>query len=299
MKDERKEINRLKKEKNAVILAHNYQLPEVQQIADYVGDSFGLSKKVAEMDVERVVFCGVEFMAETAKILSPEKTVLLPEPDAGCPLAEMITVEDLLELKEKHPQAAVVAYVNSTARVKAESDICCTSSSAVRVVNSLDEEEVIFVPDKNLAHYVDFRTEKKIIFPEGNCLTHHRVRAKDVELIREKYPETPVAVHPECRPEVVKRADYVGSTAGILDYAKSTGSDVMIVGTEMGIFHRLENENPEIKFYLLSPGLVCLNMKKINMEKIIRSLQEDRAIVEVPENIAKSARSSLERMLEV
>ena len=242
----------LKKERNAVILAHLYQWPEVQELADFVGDSLDLSRKAQETKADVIVFCGVWFMAQTAKILNPEKTVLLPRPDAGCPMADMVTPEDVWELKKKHPQAAVVCYVNSSAEVKAASDICCTSSNAVSVVSSLREEEIIFVPDRNLGHYVSqFLPDKRFILFNGFCPTHDRITPEDVEKARSARPGASVLVHPECRPEVVQKADFAGSTAQIIEYAAASDKKEFIIGTESGVLHRLKQLCPNKNFFFL------------------------------------------------
>ena len=293
------ELEKLKKEKNAIILGHNYQIEEIHEIADYLGDSLGLSQKAAKTDAEVIVFCGVKFMAESAKILSPEKTVLLPEKEAGCPMAGMIDRQSLQKKKEEYPEATVVCYVNTTAEVKAESDICCTSSNAVQVVESIDAEQVLFVPDKNLGNYVKERTDKEVIIWDGYCSTHNRVTPDEIKKVREKFPQTPILVHPECKPGVIELADYVGSTAGILDYARNSDSEQLIIGTEKGIIHRMRSENPDKKFYLLSPRLVCPNMKKINLEKVITSLKNREYNIELDEDIRKKAFSALKKMLEI
>lgn len=297
MNDLIRKIEKLKKEKNAVIVAHNYQPDAVQEIADYVGDSFGLSKKAAELDEEVIVFCGVKFMAESAKTVAPGKTVLIPEINAGCPMADMADLESLRKFKKEHPDAAVVSYVNSSAAVKSESDICCTSSNAVRVVESLDEQKVIFLPDKNLGNYVSKNTDKEIIFWEGFCPTHNRVSTVDVDNMREKYPEAPLLVHPECRPEIVERADFIGSTAGILNYASENGAEKMIIGTEKGLFYRLKANNQDKEFYLLSPGLICRNMKKTNLQKIADSLENMETVIELDEELRLKAEAALNKML--
>jgi len=297
--DVQERIRYLKKERNALILAHNYQVDEVQDSADFVGDSFGLSRQAAAADKDVIVFCGVNFMAETAAILAPEKTVLLPEIMAGCPLADMITAEDLREAKIQYPEAAVVCYVNSTAEVKAESDICCTSSNAVKVVNSLPQEEVLFVPDGNLAHWVSLNSRKKIIPWKGFCPTHHKITLDDIDRVREARPGAPVAVHPECHPDLVAKADFVGSTGAILDYARKSAAPEMIIGTEMGILHRLELDNPGKKFYLLSSRLVCPNMKYTTLEKVLNSLEKMETVIRVPEEIRNKAKVALERMLAI
>lgn len=289
----------LKQERKAVILAHNYQIDEVQAQADFVGDSFELSRKAAATDAEVVVFCGVHFMAESAAILSPEKIVLLPEASAGCPLADTITPQALREKKSEYPGAAVVCYVNSSAAVKAQSDVCCTSSNAVRVVEALDAEEILFVPDANLANYVAKRTHKKIIPWDGHCITHYRVTAEDVRKAREARPEAAVVVHPECQPEVVELADYVASTSGIIRFARETTAREIVVGTEMGILYRLERECPGKSFFLLSPGLICRNMKMTTLAKVVRALETMSNVVQVPEDIRQQAYGSLARMLEI
>jgi len=293
------EVARLKEEKNAVILAHNYQIGEVQDVADYVGDSFGLAQKAAEVDAEVIIFCGVHFMAESAKILAPEKKVILPVKEAGCPLADMADVEAVRAKKKEHPDAALVAYVNTSAAVKAEIDVCCTSSNAVKVVESLPEEKIIFLPDKNLGQYIADQTDKEIIIWEGYCITHHRVDLEELKKAREAHPEAPIAVHPECQPEVVREADYVGGTSGILKFARETDAQSIIIGTEMGMLHRLKKENPGKTFYLLSPRLICVNMKKTTLEKVAESLQNLSPQIEVEEEIAQKARKSLERMLAI
>lgn len=290
-------LKKLKREKNAVILAHNYQPAEVQEAADYVGDSFGLSQKAANLEAEVIVFCGVTFMAESAKILSPEKTVLIPEKLAGCPMADMADVESLKKLKEKYPEAAVVCYVNSSAEIKAESDICCTSSNAVEIVNSVEADKVIFLPDQNLANFVEQKTEKEIIKWDGYCPVHHQVKKQDVKRMKKKYPEALVAVHPECKTEVLKEADFVGSTAAILDYAKNTEAKEIIIGTELGLLDRLKKENKEKKFYLLSPHLICKNMKKNSLKKTYSSLKKMETIIEIDEKTRLKAASALEKML--
>lgn len=294
-----KEIEELKRERNAVIVAHNYQPDSVQAIADYIGDSFGLSKKAAELEEEVIVFCGVKFMAESAKIVSPEKTVLIPEINAGCPMADMAELDKLKEVKEKYPKAAVISYVNSSAAIKSESDICCTSSNAVKIVNSLPHAEIIFLPDKNLGDYVSRRTEKKIIFWEGFCPTHHRVGYKDIKEIRELYAEAPILAHPECRAEVLAEADFIGSTAGILDYARRSDAERLIIGTEMGLLYRLKEENPEKDFKLLSTQLICKNMKKTNLKKIINSLRNLETEIEIAENTRLKAAAALQAMIEL
>jgi len=293
------EILALKKERQAVILAHNYQIPEVQDIADLVGDSLELSRAAAHLDAKVIVFCGVDFMAETAAILSPQKKVVLPEKDASCPMAHMIHPEQLLEMRVRYPEAAVVCYVNSTAEVKAESDVCCTSANGVSVVGSLPQRQVIFVPDRNLAAYVARHTEKQIIPWNGYCYVHEQFTPQEVRASRALYPQAEVLVHPECRPEVIDLADYVYSTAGMSRYARASKAREFIIGTEVGMLYRLKKDNPKKEFYPLSEKAVCQNMKKINLEKVLRALQTLEPSVVVPEEIASKARRSIERMLAV
>ncbi|MDI6897109.1 quinolinate synthase NadA [Methanocella conradii] len=292
------EVIELKKARRAVILAHNYQRGEVQDIADYVGDSFGLSQKAVDCEAEVIVFCGVDFMAESAAILNPDKIVLNPAPEAGCPMARMITAADVKMLKNKYPGAEVVCYVNSSAEVKAESDVCCTSSNAIKVVNSLKGDEAIFVPDRNLAHYAQKFTSKRIHAWQGYCPTHHLITAGDVLVAKMEHPGAEVIVHPECRPEVVDMADGVFSTDGMIKYAKNTGKD-LIIGTESGIIHRLMKENPGIRYYPLSPYAVCPNMKMNSLETVRDSLRYMKTRIVIPENIRTRAKKALDRMLEV
>lgn len=293
------EINRLKKEKDAIILAHNYQIGEVQDIADYVGDSLGLSIKASEVNNKVIVFCGVRFMAETAKILNPLKTVLLPDKSAGCPMADMITAQDVIELKEKHPGAIVVCYVNSTAEVKANVDICCTSANAVQVVNSLPKDkEIIFIPDKHLGSYVESQTGRKMILWNGYCPTHAFIDAKSIIKMKKEHPEAEVLVHPECNSEVIKTADQVLSTGGMLEYARQSSGREFIIGTEIGIIYRLKKQNPRKIFYPANNNIICPNMKLINLEKIMWSLEDNVYEINLPDNIIKKARLSLERMKE-
>ncbi|HOJ10287.1 MAG TPA: quinolinate synthase NadA [Clostridiales bacterium] len=293
-------IMKLKKEKKAVLVAHTYQRDEVQEIADMVGDSFALSKYCASSNAEVVVFCGVHFMAESAKILSPQKTILLPEKHAGCPMADMVTAEALREFKKNYPNAAVVCYINSSADVKAECDICCTSSNAVKVIKSLKEDEIIFVPDKNLGAYIgEMVPEKKMILWEGYCPTHHKIRPEDVEKARELHPDAVVLVHPECRPEVFKIADFVGSTKQIIDYATKSEKRKFIIGTEMGVLYSLKKNNPDKTFYMLANGFICPNMKKTTLSSIYNSLNEMKYNIELDDETIKKASQSLERMLEI
>ena len=292
-------IRILRERRGAVILAHNYQLGEVQDIADFVGDSLELSQQAAGTDAGVIVFCGVHFMAETAAILSPDKVVLLPDVHAGCPMADMITAESLREKKKEHPHAVVVCYVNSSAEVKAESDICCTSANAVAVIESLDADEILFIPDQYLGHYVSTRTGKKMILWPGFCPTHARITADRVGELKKEYPKAKLVVHPECRPEVIALADEVLSTGGMCRYAQRDDVRGMIVGTEMGIIHRLRKENPGKRFIPVSEQAICPNMKSITLEKVLWSLEEMGPGVKVPEDTRLRARDAVDKMLKI
>ena len=292
-------IKKLKKETNAVILSHNYQRPEVQDIADYVGDSLGLSQQAAKTGADVIVFCGVDFMAETAKILSPEKTVLVPEPEARCPMAAMITTEGLRKLKAEHPGVPVMSYVNTSAAIKAESDICCTSSNAVAVARSLKSGEIIFTPDKHLAAYVAQKVNKKIIAWHGYCPTHVRILPQHIAEQKKKHPGALVLVHPECRMDVIEMADEVASTDGIIRYARSSKAREFIIGTEVGILHRLGKENPGKRFYPATELAVCPNMKKTTLQKVLLSMARMETKIEIPEKIRAGAKKALDRMLEI
>jgi len=292
-------INHIKKEKNAVILAHNYQIGEVQDIADFVGDSLGLSQVAAKTDADIIVFCGVDFMAETAYILSPDKTVLLPDESAGCPMADMIRVEDLLEEKREYPKAEVVCYVNSSADVKAESDVCCTSSNAIEVANSVASPEILFVPDQYLAQYTASKSSKKIHYWNGFCPTHARILPEDIMQLKEDHPGAKVVVHPECTPEVTTIADAVESTSGILRFAQETEAKEVIFGTEIGILHRLRKLNPQKIFYPASDKAICQNMKLINLEKVLWALEEMKYVVKVPENVRVKALEAVNKMISI
>ncbi|MBE9515162.1 MAG: quinolinate synthase NadA [Chloroflexi bacterium] len=289
----------LKKRREAVILAHNYQLGEVQDIADFVGDSLELSQKAARTDASVIVFCGVHFMAETASILCPDKVVLLPDVHAGCPMADMITAERLREKKKEHPQAVVVCYINSSAEVKAESDICCTSANAVGIVESLDAGEILFVPDQYLGHYVSTRTGKNIILWPGFCPTHARITPERLRELKQENPQAKAVVHPECRPEVIALADETLSTGGMCRYAQRDDVREMIVGTEIGIIHRLRKENPGKRFIPISEQAICPNMKSITLEKILWSLEEMEPEVKVPGRIRVRAKAVVDKMLRI
>ena len=292
------EIRKLKKERNAIILSHNYQLPEVQDIADYRGDSLELSRIAAKSDARVIVFCGVYFMAETASILSPDKTVIMPDKNAGCPMANMITAADLRELKDRHPKAVVVGYVNTSAEVKAELDICCTSTNAVRVVSNLkDAEEIIFVPDKYLADFVSKRSGRRLISWDGYCPTHVKILPEDIIRSIRLYPKAKVIAHPECTPEVIALADEALSTGKTCEYVKQSEAKEFIVATEVGLAYRLQKDNPGKKFYPASELAVCPNMKRTNLEKVLWSLEEMKDEVRVPDEIRQKARKALDAML--
>jgi quinolinate synthase len=292
-------IAALKAERKAVILAHNYQIAEVQDIADFVGDSLELSQRAAATTAEVIVFCGVHFMAETASILSPEKKVLLPDMNAGCPMADMITAAGLREMKERFPGASVVCYVNTTAEVKAESDICCTSANAVRVVESLNGGDIIFVPDQYLGDYVRSQTGRNMHLWPGYCPTHVKIRPEDIIERRREYPEAKVVVHPECRPEVIAVADETLSTGGMIRYARRPEVIELVLGTEPGIIHRLEKESPGKKFIAASEMATCPNMKLITLEKVCWALETLKPEIKVAEDIRLKARAAVDRMLEV
>ena len=292
-------IEELKKKHNAVIIAHNYQIGEVQDVADFVGDSLELSRKAAQIEADIIVFCGVHFMAETAAILSPQKTVLLPEKDAGCPMADMITATDMREWKKMYQGRNSVCYVNTTAEVKAECDICCTSSNAGEVVESLDGDEILFAPDKNLAAYVARHTDKKIIPWDGYCYVHNNIHVKDIEEKRRLYPEAEVWVHPECRPEVIDIADKVFSTGKMVKEAKETEKKQIVLGTEVGMTYRLKSENPGKEFFPAKDLAFCFNMKKIDLNKVLKSLEEMRYKVEVPPDISQKALGSIKKMIQI
>ena len=295
-----KEIDLLRKERGAVILAHNYQPPEIQEIADMVGDSFALSKAAVGAGGGTIVFCGVRFMAESAKILSPQKTVLLPAEDAGCPLADCITAEQLRQARREHPGAAAVCYINTCASVKAQSDVCCTSSNAMRVVRSLDEKEILFVPDRNLASYVaGAMPEKKIIPWNGGCRVHSRICVQDVLAAREAHPGALLLVHPEVPEHVRELADFVGSTAKIIDFAARSRRGEFIIGTEEGILEKLRSARPDAAFYMLRQDLICRNMKKTTLQKIYDALKYMRCEVTVPEDVRRKAYTCLNRMMSI
>jgi quinolinate synthase len=321
--DLREEILKLKDEKRAIILSHNYQRDEVQDIADFVGDSLELSRTASTIECNVIVFCGVNFMAESASILSPHKTVLLPELDANCPMADMIRVSSprkvmrtfpgyeiqpafvfpheftLRDIKARYPGAPVVAYVNTTAEVKAESDICCTSSNVVGVVESLPGDSVICVPDRNLSMWAQKNTKKKVIAWDGFCHVHDRVTKDDVLKARDEHRGALLMAHPECRPEVLELADYVTSTSGMLRFAAGSEAREFIVGTEIGLMHRLKRENPGKVFYPLRKDMICPNMKKTTLNSVLRALREMKNVIKVPEEIRVPAKRALDRMLAI
>ena len=292
------EIRRLKEEKNAIILAHYYQTLDVQDVADVVGDSFEMAKRAKEASESTIVLCGVHFMAESAKILSPEKTVLLPARDAGCPMADMVTADDVLALRARHPAAKVMCYVNSSAAVKAVSDVCCTSSSAVRIAQALDATEIIFVPDRNLGRYVaDQVPDKQFHFHPGFCPIHDRVTEAQVQAAKERYPNAVLAIHPECREEVLAHADFIGSTAQIIAFARSSDASEIIIGTEIGVLELLARELPNKKILSISQSFVCPNMKKTSLEDVYTALKENSFEIQMSAAEIDAAKLSLERMV--
>jgi len=311
LKNVEEKIHALKKERNAIVLAHNYQLPEVQDIADFRGDSLELSRIAAKTEAEVIVFCGVYFMAETASILSPNKKVIMPDVHAGCPMANMMNAEQLRKLKKEHPRAVVVGYVNTSAEVKAELDVCCTSTNAIAVVNAVindaksggslfgGREEIIFIPDKYLADYVSKKTGAKLITWNGFCPTHVRILPEDIKRERKFHPFAKVMVHPECLPAVVALADVALSTSQMSKYAKESESTEFIVGTEVGLIYRLKKDNPAKEFYPASEAAVCPNMKRTTQEKVLWALEELKEEVRVSDEIRKRATLAIERMLKI
>jgi quinolinate synthase len=295
----KEKIAALERELGAVIVAHNYQRPEIQDIADFVGDSLELARQCVEVEAQTIVFCGVHFMAETAAILNPERTVMLSEGSAGCPLADMIDIEGLRQWKQRYPKAAVISYVNSSAEVKAESDICCTSANGVKVVESVANDDILFVPDQNLGHYISTQTKKNIILYPGFCYVHHRITLKQLKLAKKLHPDAQVLVHPECRPEVIALADAALSTSQMLHYAKASPNNSFIIGTEAGILHGLRQQNPGKSFYLISRGQICADMKKTTLETLARTMELRQNIITVPEEIRLKAKQAIDRMLAI
>lgn len=293
-------IKRRKEELNAIIMAHFYQIPEIQDIADFVGDSLELARRAAATEAEVIFFCGVNFMAESAKILSPQKLVILPEARAGCPMADMITAGKLRKFKDEHPEFEVVCYVNSSAEVKAESDICCTSSNAVEVVKSIPESRgILFVPDQNLASFVAQKTGREIKAWPGYCPVHHHISREDILVAKKEHPEAVVLVHPECRPEVVELADEALSTGGMLKYVEKSEAKEFIIGTEEGLLYQLKKRNPDKTFYLAHKEFLCPDMKLTTLEKLALAVEKMEPVVEVPEGVREKAYRALERMLSV
>ena len=296
-------IKKGKAEKNAILLVHNYQKLEIQELGDFVGDSLGLSQEAAKTDADVIEFCGVDFMAESAKILNPHKTVLIPEREARCPMAAMITPDALRKMKAEHPRAVVVCYVNTTGAVKAESDMCCTSSNVVKVIESLRDREIIFVPDKNLASFAARETGANIIPWDGHCYVHNDFTADDVHKARQAHPQAKLVVHPECPPEVIDEADFVTSTSGMVTYVEQFRDEILktgvVIGTEIGLVHQLQKKNPDLEIHPLSQWAICTQMKLNNLAKVAWSLENNEHRIELPEEILKKARRSLERMLEV
>ncbi len=293
-------ILKLKRERNAVIVAHNYQRDEVQEIADLVGDSFALSRYCANSEFDVIVFAGVHFMAESAKILAPDKTVLLPDRNAGCPMADMVTAEKLKELKDKHPEAITVCYINSSAEVKALCDICCTSSNAVKIIRSIKEKDIIFVPDKNLGSYIAGQVpEKNMILWPGFCPTHHRIKPDDIRKAKEMHPDALALIHPECTPEVLEYADFIGSTKQIIDFATQSNNMKFIIGTEMGVLYSLKKNNPDKTFYMASSAFICPNMKKTTLDSIYNSLLNMEYKIELDSETISKAELCLRKMLEI
>lgn len=294
-----REIESLRKSRRAVILAHNYQPPEIQDIADFTGDSLELSRKAAETDASVIIFCGVAFMAETAAVLNPGKIVILPRSDAGCPMADMITPADVEEIEKEYPGIPIVTYVNTTAVVKARSTICCTSANAVKIVSSLDSDKVYMVPDRNLALYTARYVRKRVFFWNGYCPIHHSLTVEDVLETRNKHPRALFIAHPECNPEVLDIADGVFSTSGMLRFVSESSSKEFIVGTEMGILYSMKKRNPSKEFYLASPKLLCPDMKKISLEDVLNALETLEPRTVVPEEIRVYALRAIERMLAI
>jgi len=299
IKDINKQIKKLKKEKNAIILVHNYQIPEVQDVADFLGDSLDLAKKATKTDAENIIFCGVDFMAESAKILNPNKRVILPDSSATCPMAHMVDIDDLEKLKKNHPKAKVVCYINTTAETKTYVDICCTSSNGKKIVKMMSSDKIIFIPDRNLGSYIQTQVpEKEMILWPGLCSTHENITKKDILKLKNKHPDAEILVHPECRLEVIYIADHALSTNGMVNRAKKSDKKGFIIGTEKDICYRLKNENPEKEFYPVKSA-VCPNMKKITAEKVLESLRTLGPEVTLSERIIKEAKKPLQKMMDI
>ncbi|MEM2944433.1 MAG: quinolinate synthase NadA [Methanomassiliicoccales archaeon] len=297
--DDRKLITQLKQKRNAVILAHNYQRAEVQEVADFVGDSLGLALEASNINADVIVFCGVDFMAESAKILNPDKIILHPEPRAKCPMAAMCEAKDLVEFRARNPDAKIVGYVNTTASCKAQMDLCCTSSNAIKVVESTLGKDILFVPDENLGKYIKrFVSDKNVILWPGYCPTHHAIIPEDITNIKKEHPEALVIVHPECRPEVIDLADAVRSTDGMIKFVRDSRANEFIIGTEVGLIHRLKRENPDKSFYGI-PSAVCPSMKMITLSTIRQALETLSPRIELDKKLIEMARVPLERMTRV
>ncbi|MBI5581150.1 MAG: quinolinate synthase NadA [Deltaproteobacteria bacterium] len=293
------EISKLKKEMNAVILVHNYQRPEIYDIADYIGDSYDLSVQASKTNADIIVFCGVRFMAETAYILNSEKKVLLPAKESGCPMADTVTAQDLIDLRKQYPDAAIVSYMNTTAEVKAESDVICTSSNAIKIVNSLPHKRVVFVPDRNLAIYVAEHTAKEVIPWNGFCYVHDKLSHEELAKVKQVMGNAKVIAHPECRKEFRDLADHVCSTSGMVTYAKRSESQEFIIGTESGMLEMLKRELPDKKFYPVPSGGTCAGMKRNTIEKVLQALTSEAPVVTVPGDIRVKAKKALDRMIQV
>lgn len=298
--DTRERILQLKKDREAIILAHNYQPAAIQDLADITGDSLELSRQAAATDARVIIFCGVHFMAETAAILNPDKIVILPRPDAGCPMAGMITPPDLIAIKKEHPGVPIVTYVNSSAAAKAESTVCCTSANAIKVVESFEDAETVFMtPDQNLAMYTARHTQKRVLYWHGYCPIHHRLRAKDIRLARKEHPEAMVIAHPECRPEVLELADFVKSTSGMLRYVVESSQESFIIATELGILYPMRKQNPGKLFYPAAKFMICPDMKRTTVGDVAFSLETLQPRITVPEHIRVQALGAVERMLTI
>jgi quinolinate synthase len=294
----KEQVLKLKEKKKAVILAHNYQIPQIQDLADFVGDSLELSKISKSLSAPLIVFCGVKFMAETAKILSPQKKVILPVDEAGCPLADTINLKQLLELKAKYPDAWVVSYVNTSAQIKALSDVCCTSANAINVVKNVPAKKVIFIPDKNLGWWVQKNVpDKEIIIWQGFCYVHERFTLAELQEAKGIFPEAKVLVHPECRKEILEKADFVVSTSGMLKCAKESSAKRFIIGTEEGLIYKLKKENPDKEFYSLGRAKICVNMKKTSPKDLCRALSQEIYEINLDKEIIEKAQKALERMV--
>lgn len=300
MSDIKRKIEELKKEKNAVILAHYYVPDEVQEVADYIGDSFYLSKIAKQAEQDTIVFCGVSFMGESAKILNPDKLVLMPDVTADCPMAHMAQVEKIEEVRRQYDDVAVVCYINSTGELKKHSDVCVTSANAMKIVKALPNKNIYFIPDENLGRYVASQVpEKNFIFNDGFCPVHAKVEKRDVSSAKEAHPQALLLVHPECRMEILEEADYIGSTSGIIDYATKSDCTEFIIGTEIGVLYELKQKNPDKKFYPLVASQVCPDMKKVTLDKVLECMEKESGAVEVTDELRSSANISLDRMLEL